>query len=82
VVRKNKGKMRACFNKYGSGLSSARISTRVTIQGSGSVSAVTIATREYAGTALGNCVKNVVKKMKFPAFSGKPVKKPIAVSLP
>jgi predicted Zn finger-like uncharacterized protein len=82
VVRSNKGKMTACFNKYGSGLSSARISTRVTIEGSGSVSSVTIATREYAGTALGNCVKNVVKKMTFPAFSGKPVKKPIAVSLP
>ena len=82
VVRQNKGNMTGCFNKYGSGLSSARISTRVTIEGSGSVSSVTIATREYAGTALGNCVKKVIQKMKFPEFSGKPVKKPIAVSLP
>ncbi len=81
-VKRKRGEMQECFAKYGSGLSSARISTRISIENSGKVTAVEIASREFAGTALGNCVKKIQLGMEFPPFSGAPLKKPISVLLP
>jgi hypothetical protein len=81
-VKRKRGEMQECFAKYGSGLSSARISTRISIDNSGKVTGVEIASREFAGTALGNCIKKSQMSMEFPPFSGAPVKKPISVLLP
>lgn len=82
AVGEAKGAMRECFTKYGGGLESVTIRTKVTIAPSGEVTAVTISSMEYAGTALGNCVRSAQMNMKFPAFSGGPVSKPVSVRLP
>jgi len=82
VVNGNKGAMRDCFTKYGQGLESATIRTKLTISGNGTVSDVTISSMEFAGTALGNCVRSVQMKMKFPTFSSGSLSKAISVRLP
>ena len=82
AVNSSKGSMRQCFTKYGGGLDSATIRTKVTISGSGSVTKVAISSMQFAGTALGNCVSNVQKKMKFPAFAKPSITKSISVRLP
>jgi len=83
VVNGNKGKMRDCFTKYGAGLESATIRTKITIQGStGTVTEIQISSMEFAGTALGNCVGNIQKKMKFPTFASQSLSKTISVRLP
>ena len=82
VVNKAKPKMRNCFKKYGAGLESATIRTKLKISGSGAVTNVGISSMEFAGTALGNCVKKIQKKMKFPAFAKPSLTKSISVRLP
>ncbi len=82
VVNGNKPAMRECFDKYGAGLESATIRTKITIAGNGSVTAVTISSMEFAGTALGNCVKKVQMGMNFPAFAKPSLSKAISVRLP
>ena len=82
VVNGNKPAMRECFDKYGAGLESATIRTKITIAGSGSVTSVTISSMEFAGTALGNCVKKVQMGMNFPAFGKPSLSKAISVRLP
>jgi hypothetical protein len=81
VVNQNKPEMKACFEKYGAGLESATIRTKVTIAASGEVTAVTISSMEFAGTALGNCVRKVQLGMKFPATATQQTKS-ISVRLP
>ena len=82
VVNKSKPAMRTCFKKYGKGLESATIRTKLKISGSGSVTNVGISSMEFAGTALGNCVKKVQKGMKFLAFAKPSLTKSISVRLP
>ncbi len=82
VVNKNKGAMRKCFQKYGAGLDSATIRTKLKISGSGEVTNVSISSMEFAGTALGNCVRKSQAKMKFPAFAKTALTKSISVRLP
>ena len=83
VVKKNEPAMRTCFKKYGAGLGGATIRTKLTIRGAtGEVVKVSISSMEFAGTALGNCVRQVQKKMKFPAFTKPSVSKSISVRLP
>lgn len=74
--------MKDCFSQYAGELEGATIRARLTIAPNGEVTGVVIASAEYAGTALGNCVRDKMNKMKFPAFSGSPVTKTISVRLP
>jgi predicted Zn finger-like uncharacterized protein len=82
VVNGNKSAMRACFEKYGAGLESATIRTQLKISGSGEVTNVSISSMEYAGTALGNCVRKAQSRMSFPAFAKPSLTKSISVRLP
>jgi len=63
-------------------LESATIRTKLKISGDGSVTSVSISSMEFAGTALGNCVRKTQKKMKFPPFARKVLLKSISVRLP
>jgi len=81
-VNSRRGAMQECFNKYGGGLDTVTIRTRVTIAPSGSVTEVQISTMQFAGTALGNCVRSELSKMTFPEFSGPAVARPVSVRLP
>lgn len=74
--------MKDCFSQYAGELEGATIRARLTIAPNGEVTGVVVASAEYAGTALGNCVRDKMNKMKFPAFSGSPVTKTISVRLP
>ncbi|GEM_PF-6181326 len=82
VVGENKGKFRDCYDRYGGGLQPSTIRTRVTISPSGDVSSVVVSSAEFAGTALGNCVRDALKNAKFPAFGGNAVTKPVSVRVP
>jgi hypothetical protein len=81
-VNSRRSAMQECFNKYGGGLDTVTIRTRVTIAPSGLVTEVQISTMQFAGTALGNCVRSELSKMTFPEFSGPAVARPVSVRLP
>ncbi len=50
-----------------------KVTVTVLIQGSGDVSEASVAA-PFAGTPLGNCVSDAAKKLKFPKFTGSPMR--------
>jgi len=74
TVRKNQSGINQCKAKLNPGDSRVRVSVRLKIEKSGSVSSVQfLDPAGYKGSPLEDCMKSRVKRFKFPAFSGSPM---------
>jgi hypothetical protein len=69
VVRKSLPKINACGEKHGV---SATVKMEWRILKSGNTTSVKVLSPKYVGTPVGRCLVREVKRMRFPAYSGKP----------
>jgi hypothetical protein len=71
TVRKNQSGINQCKAKLNAGDSRVRVTIRLKIEQSGSVSSVEfLSPSNYKGSPLESCMKSRVQRFKFPAFSG------------
>ncbi len=72
ILRSNKG-IKKCFyyEKKRTGTLPKRVDVRLTIATSGSVRRVTMATSQYAGGELDDCLDEAIRQVYFPPFQGK-----------
>ena len=71
TVRKNQSGINQCKAKLNAGDSRVRVTIRLKIEQSGSVSSVEfLSPSNYKGSPLEGCMKSRVQRFKFPAFSG------------
>jgi hypothetical protein len=84
VMRKQSGKIRACLKEFVAELPANReVVLQITIANSGKVSASRISEPSTVPTGLEQCLKGVMRGVKFPANSNKPefsIEIPIKVS--
>ncbi len=78
VMGKYIGVMRACVSqqKQRDPSVSGTMLVSFVIMGSGGTSKVRILSKEHGGTYVASCISHLVKNMKFPKFSGKPIPVP------
>ena len=69
VMKPFNGRVKGCNSNNETG----KVTVTVLIQGSGDVSEASVAA-PFAGTPLGNCVSDAAKKLKFPKFTGSPMR--------
>jgi predicted Zn finger-like uncharacterized protein len=69
VVKNNIGSIKSCFRKNGV---TKTVKMEWKISKSGRTKGVRVLTSEFAGTPMGRCMTNAVKRFKFPKYSGSP----------
>ena len=67
TVRKYNSRVKSCATKSNSGNLKGKVWVAFTVAPSGKVSSASIASSNFKGTDVGNCVLKVVRSMKFPA---------------
>ncbi len=79
---RNRAKFKYCYESYlrGHDAISGELVVEFVIEKDGAPSGVKIAAEKFRKTTLGDCVKQTLVKLRFPAFNGDPI--PVRYSIP
>jgi len=74
VVRTNKGKVQACYERQPEPRLSGTLMVSFVIQRNGQVTSPAVRTPQFEGTPVGQCVLSAVRTFQFPEHTDPPVK--------